>query len=134
MKCEETIVELNGAKRKLTLVEEQLQKALREKAAIAMEVGKTNDKHLKSRESLTAMETETNNLKRLLEDSEKLATETEANLQKVYMKYFMEFPCRFHSKKRTTCSEWLKTALNNVVLPTLFHVINNIVTLVCGLI
>ena len=84
MKYEETMVELNGAKRKLTLAEEQLQKALREKAAIAMEVGKTNDKHLKSQESLTSMENEMNNLKRLLEDSERLAKETEAKLQKVH--------------------------------------------------
>ena len=84
MKYEETMVELNGAKRKLTLAEEQLQKALREKAAIAMEVGKTNDKHLKSQESLTSMENEMNNLKRLLEDSERLANETEAKLQKVH--------------------------------------------------
>ena len=34
---------------------------------------------------------------------------------------------RVHSKKRTTCSELMKTALNNVVLPTLFNVVNNIV-------
>ena len=84
MKYEEIMVELNGTKRKLTLAEEQLQKALREKAAIAMEVGKTNDKHLKSQESLTSMENEMNNLKRLLEDSERLAKETEAKLQKVH--------------------------------------------------
>ena len=32
-----------------------------------------------------------------------------------------------HSKKRTTCSGLMKTALNNVVLPTLFKVVNNIV-------
>ena len=32
-----------------------------------------------------------------------------------------------HSKKRTTCSGLMKTALNNVVLPTLFNVVNNIV-------
>ena len=30
-----------------------------------------------------------------------------------------------HSKKRTTCSGLMKTALNNVLLPTLFKVINN---------
>ena len=30
-----------------------------------------------------------------------------------------------HSKKRTTCSGLMKTALNNVVLPTLFKVVNN---------
>ena len=32
-----------------------------------------------------------------------------------------------HSKKRTTCSGLMKTALNNVLLPTLFKVVNNIV-------
>ena len=32
-----------------------------------------------------------------------------------------------HSKKRTTCSDLMKTALNNVLLPTLFKVVNNIV-------
>ena len=32
-----------------------------------------------------------------------------------------------HSKKRTTCSGLMKTALNNVVLPTLFKAVNNIV-------
>ena len=32
-----------------------------------------------------------------------------------------------HSKNRTTCSGLLKTALNNVLLPTLFNVVNNIV-------
>ena len=30
-----------------------------------------------------------------------------------------------HGKKRTTCSGLMKTALNNVVLPTLFNVVNN---------
>ena len=30
-----------------------------------------------------------------------------------------------HSKKRTACSGLMKTALNNVVLPTLFKVVNN---------
>ena len=30
-----------------------------------------------------------------------------------------------HSKKRTTCSGLMKTGLNNVVLPTLFEVVNN---------
>ena len=30
-----------------------------------------------------------------------------------------------HSKKRTTCSGLMKTALNNVVLPTLFKIVNN---------
>lgn len=88
MKCEETMVELNGAKRKLTLAEEQLQKALREKAAIAMEVGKTNDKNLKSQEVLTSMENEMNNCKRLLEDSEKHARDTESKLQKVWSYYY----------------------------------------------
>ena len=32
-----------------------------------------------------------------------------------------------HSKKRTTCSGLMKTALNNVLLPTLLKVVNNIV-------
>ena len=32
-----------------------------------------------------------------------------------------------HSKKRTICSGLMKTALNNVLLPTLFKVVNNIV-------
>ena len=32
-----------------------------------------------------------------------------------------------HSLNRTTCSGLLKTALNNVLLPTLFNVVNNIV-------
>ena len=32
-----------------------------------------------------------------------------------------------HSEKRTTCLGLMKTALNNVVLPTLFNVVNNIV-------
>ena len=31
-----------------------------------------------------------------------------------------------HSKKRTTCPGLMKTALNNVLLPTLFKVVNNI--------
>ena len=31
-----------------------------------------------------------------------------------------------HSKKRTTCSSLMKTGLNNVLLPTLFKVVNNI--------
>ena len=30
-----------------------------------------------------------------------------------------------HSKKRTTCSGLMKTALNNVVLSILFKVVNN---------
>ena len=30
-----------------------------------------------------------------------------------------------HSKKRTTCFGLMKTALNNVLLPTLFKVVNN---------
>ena len=34
---------------------------------------------------------------------------------------------RAHSKKRTTCSYLMETALNNVLLPTLFKVFNNIV-------
>ena len=32
-----------------------------------------------------------------------------------------------HSKKWTTCSGLMKTAMNNVLLPTLFKVVNNIV-------
>ena len=32
-----------------------------------------------------------------------------------------------HNKKCTTCSGLMKTALNNVLLPTLFNVVNNIV-------
>ena len=34
---------------------------------------------------------------------------------------------RIHSKNRTTGSGLLKTALNNVLLPTLFNVVKNIV-------
>ena len=34
---------------------------------------------------------------------------------------------RLHGKKRTSCSGLMKTALNNVVLLTLFNVVNNIV-------
>ena len=34
---------------------------------------------------------------------------------------------RVHSQKRTTCSGLMKTGSNNVVLPTLFNVVNNIV-------
>ena len=37
-----------------------------------------------------------------------------------------------HSKNRTTCSGLLKTALNNVLLPTLFNVVNNIVQHCCA--
>ena len=36
-----------------------------------------------------------------------------------------EQPGLLHSKKRTTWSGLMKTALNNVVLPTLFKVVNN---------
>ena len=48
------------------------------------------------------------------------------------MKYFYVLSAesgtwRVHSKKRTTCSGLMKTGLNNVVLPTLFNVVNNIV-------
>ena len=32
---------------------------------------------------------------------------------------------QLHSKKRTACSGLMKTGLNNVVLPTLFKVVNN---------
>ena len=37
----------------------------------------------------------------------------------------MRTPIILHSKKRTTCSGLMKTALNNVLLPTLFKVVNN---------
>ena len=37
-----------------------------------------------------------------------------------------EFMFHVHSKKRTTCSGLMKTGLNNVLLPTLFKVVNNI--------
>ena len=37
-----------------------------------------------------------------------------------------------HSKKRTTCSGLMETALNNVVLPTVFNVVNNIVQHCCA--
>ena len=36
-------------------------------------------------------------------------------------------PTELHAQKRTTCSELMKTTLNNVVLPTLFNGANNIV-------
>ena len=36
-----------------------------------------------------------------------------------------------NSKKRTTCSSLMKTALNNVVLPTLLKVVNNTVQHCC---
>ena len=36
-------------------------------------------------------------------------------------------PHWIHSQNRTTCSGLLKTTLNNVLLPTLFNVVNNIV-------
>ena len=32
-----------------------------------------------------------------------------------------------HSQKRTTCSGLMKTGLNNILLPTLFNVVNNTV-------
>ena len=32
---------------------------------------------------------------------------------------------RIHSQKQTTCSGMVKTGLNNVLLPTLFKVVNN---------
>ena len=35
------------------------------------------------------------------------------------------YGCLIHSKKRTTCSGLMKAGLNNVVLPTLFKVVNN---------
>ena len=34
---------------------------------------------------------------------------------------------RLHSQNRTTCSGLLKTALNNVLLPTLFNVVYNVI-------
>ena len=39
--------------------------------------------------------------------------------------YTDETRCQIHSKKRTTCSGLMKTALNNVLLPILFKVVNN---------
>ena len=36
-------------------------------------------------------------------------------------------PTELHAQKRTTCSGLMKTALNNVVLPTLFNGAKNIV-------
>ena len=39
-----------------------------------------------------------------------------------------------HSQKLTTCSGLMKTALNNVLLPTLFKVGNNSVTPDCRLV
>ena len=42
-------------------------------------------------------------------------------------KYNLDTLYTLHGKKRTTCSGLMKTALNNVVLPILFNVVNNIV-------
>ena len=36
-----------------------------------------------------------------------------------------ELPIEVHCKKRTTCSGLMKTGFNNVVLPTLFKVVDN---------
>ena len=42
--------------------------------------------------------------------------------------YYLEtLSYTLHSKIRTTCSGLMETALNNVVLPTLFNVVNDIV-------
>ena len=46
-------------------------------------------------------------------------------LQEAIIPYCKGIP--LHGKKRTSCSGLMKTALNNVVLPTLFNVVNNIV-------
>ena len=46
-------------------------------------------------------------------------------LLKPYTKYTIPAANNVHSKKRTTCSGLMKTALNNVLLPTLFKVVNN---------
>ena len=35
-----------------------------------------------------------------------------------------------HSENRTTCSGLLKTGLNNVLMPTLFNVVNNLFSIV----
>lgn len=77
------MVELDGTRRQLTLAEEQLRKALREKAVIAMEVGKTNDRSLKSQEALVSMEREIRDVKLLFEESEKHARETKTKLEEV---------------------------------------------------
>ena len=37
----------------------------------------------------------------------------------------LKVPICIHSRKHTTCSGLMKTTLNNVVLPTLFKVVNN---------
>ena len=42
-----------------------------------------------------------------------------------YIKSGLKVPICIHSKKRTTCSGLMKTALNNVVRPTLFKVVSN---------
>ena len=42
-------------------------------------------------------------------------------------KHFGDMALFYTTKKRTTCSWLMKTALNNVVLPTLLNVFNNIV-------
>ena len=50
------------------------------------------------------------------------------SLQRCGVCYMMGFQNTFrvvHSKKRTTCSGLMKTALNNVLLTTLFKVVNN---------
>ena len=39
--------------------------------------------------------------------------------------YLVVIQPQLHSKKCTTCSGLMKTGLNNVVLPTLFKVVNN---------
>lgn len=77
------MVELDGTRCQLTLAEEQLQKTLREKAVIAMEVGKTNDRNLKSQEALVSMEREIKDVKLLFEESKKHARETKTKLEEV---------------------------------------------------
>ena len=81
LRAEEARVELNGAERKLALAEQQLQKALKEKAVIAMEIGKSNDKGIKSQEAMIKMAKEATHFKKLREDSEKRAQESDAQLR-----------------------------------------------------
>ena len=61
-------------------------------------------------------------LRRDVSGQQVLTSRTSAFAQDVKFSLF-----QVHSKKRTTCSGLMKTALNNVVLPTLFNVVNNIV-------
>ena len=47
-------------------------------------------------------------------------------LEKIWLNKLIKYRFDIHSKKRTTCSGLMKTGLNNVLLPTLFKVVNNI--------